>query len=370
MNIGLLGFGTIGSSFYRLSLEQDGINVKTLLSRRAREGLACDIVYDFDEILRDPEINTVVELIGGLHPAFEYISAALKAKKHVVTANKAVVCAYYKELIALTEENGVCLRCTAAVGGGIPWLPSLNRAAAMDRLDAVEGIMNGTTNYMLSEMTARGADYSELLLEAQELGYAEADPTDDVEGFDTRRKLVLSANLAFDISVDEDEVPCEGISSLTSDDIAWAKEHNLVFKLSARAERHGSGITAYVCPTLFPSDTTEAQTNDIYNLVSLYAEHIGKQSFFGAGAGDYPTASNVLADCMEIKRGCPPFYNDRPFSACSIDNAGPEVPWLFRANGTYAVRNLSVENAFYVLSKLRGIDPKALLAKLPNAVEI
>ena len=370
MNIGLLGFGTIGSSFYRLTLNQEGFCVKTLLSRREREGLSCQVVYSFDEILNDPEIDTVVELIGGMHPAFDYICAALNAKKHVVTANKMVVCAHYKELIALAEQNGVCLRCTAAAGGGIPWLPSINRAAAMDRLDAVEGILNGTTNYMLSEMTARGADYSELLREAQELGYAEADPTDDVEGFDTRRKLVLSANLAFDISVNEQDVPCEGISTLSSEDIAWAKERNLVFKLIARAERHGSGISAYVCPTLFPSATTEAQTNDIYNLVSLYAEHIGKQSFFGAGAGDYPTASNVLADCMEIKRGCPPFYNDRPLDDCGIDNAGTEGPWLFRANGTYTVRCLSVANAFYVLSKLRGIDSTALLAKLPYTVEV
>ena len=369
MNIGLLGFGTIGSSFYRLTLGQEGIDVKTLLTRREREGLACRVVYSMDEIINDPEIDTVVELIGGIHPAYEYICASLKAKKHVVTANKAVVCAYYQELIALAEENGVCLRCSAAAGGGIPWLPSLNRAAAMDRIDAIEGILNGTTNYILSEMTSRGANYSELLKEAQDLGYAEADPTDDVEGLDTRRKLVLSANLGFDIVANEQDIPCEGISTLRAEDIAWAKERELVFKLIARAERHGSGISAYVCPTLFPSSTPEAQTNDINNLVSLYAEQIGKQSFFGAGAGDFPTASNVLADCRKIRRGCPSFYNHRKLSSCTIDNDGPETFWLFRANGTYTVRSFSAAKAFYVLARLRNIDPSALLARLPYAVE-
>ena len=211
MQIGLLGYGTVGKAFHALSKEQPALTVKTLLTRRPR-GTGCRETDSFADIVNDPNIDLVVELIGGIHPAYEYISAALRAKKHVVTANKAVICAYYPELVQLAQENGVCLRCTAAAGGGIPWLSSLSRVARMDRITAVEGILNGTTNYILSEMTARNAAYGELLAEAQKLGYAEADPTDDVEGYDARRKLVLSANLAFSALLREQDIPCIGIS--------------------------------------------------------------------------------------------------------------------------------------------------------------
>ena len=186
MQIGLLGYGTVGKAFYALTEEQPGLTCRALLTRRPR-GTGALETDDFAAILNDPAIDTVVELIGGIHPAYDYIAAALQAQKNVVTANKAVVCAYYPELIRLATENGVCLRCTAAAGGGIPWLCSLGRAARMDRITAVEGILNGTTNYIVSEMTARSAGYGELLKEAQRLGYAEADPTDDVEGYDARR---------------------------------------------------------------------------------------------------------------------------------------------------------------------------------------
>ena len=186
MQIGLLGYGTVGKAFFALCEEQPSLTIKTLLTRRPRN-VDCEETGDFADILNDPAIDIVVEAIGGIHPAYEYISSALRAKKHVVTANKAVVCAYYGELVRLAAENSVCLRCTAAAGGGIPWLSSLGRVARMDRITAVEGILNGTTNYILSEMTARYAEYNDLLREAQQLGYAEADPTDDVEGYDARR---------------------------------------------------------------------------------------------------------------------------------------------------------------------------------------
>lgn len=364
MQIGLLGYGTVGKAFYALTEEQPGLTCRALLTRRPR-GTGALETDDFAAILNDPAIDTVVELIGGIYPAYDYIAAALRAKKNVVTANKAVVCAYYPELIRLATENGVCLRCTAAAGGGIPWLCSLGRAARMDRITAVEGILNGTTNYIVSEMTARSAGYGELLKEAQRLGYAEADPTDDVEGYDARRKLVLSADLAFDTVLKEDEVPCVGISHLNVMDIAWARERGLVWKLNARAERKDGAVSAFVCPTLFPINTPEAHTNGSRNLVSLYAERIGKQSFSGAGAGGYPTASNVLADCMEIAQGAAPFYSDRLVSSLPVDNTDGVRTWLFRSYGRYTVREETAADAFEAYRAALEGDRRSMLAYLP-----
>ena len=194
MNIALLGFGTVGKAFYELTLGRSDLRVTSVLSRRPRPELPCTVTNDFDEIVRDRSVGIVVEVMGGLEPAYRYICAAMRAGKHVVTANKQLVCSHYDELLELARECGVSLRCTAAAGGGIPWLTSLSRAARLDEITAVGGILNGTTNYMLSAMTASGVDYTTCLREAQALGYAEADPTADVEGYDARRKLVLSAN--------------------------------------------------------------------------------------------------------------------------------------------------------------------------------
>ena len=365
MQIGLLGFGTVGSHFYRMIEDQPDLTVKTLLSRKPREGMSCRVTDDFLEIISDPEIDTVVEAIGGIHPAYEYLSAALRAGKHVVTANKAVMCAYYGKLIRLARKHKVSLRCTAAAGGGIPWLTSLSRIAKMDRIHAVEGILNGTTNYMLSEMTARYAEYPDVLKEAQKLGYAEADPTDDVEGYDARRKLVLSANLAFGVSIQENDIDCEGISTVTAADIAWARERGLIWKLNARAVQNGATVSAFVCPTLFPVSTCEAHTNGSTNLVSLYSERIGKQSFSGAGAGGWPTASNVLADCLEIQKGCAPFYLDHDPVPLTVNNESAGGAWLYRSYGKYNIRSASVEEAFEAFAALKTVEPKALLAYLP-----
>ena len=320
MNIALLGFGTVGSHFYQLAQGRSDLAVTTVLSRRPRPELTCTVTADFAEIVRDPSVDVVVEVMGGLEPAYDYICAAMRAGKHVVTANKQLMCAHYEELLALARESGVCLRCTASAGGGIPWLTSLQRAAELDTVSAVEGILNGTTNYILSAMTAQGADYGDALREAQRLGYAEADPTADVEGYDARRKIVLSANLAFGVSISEEEVPCVGISAVTADDIAFAAQRGLTFKLIARAEKNGDRVAAFVSPTLFPVSAPEAHTDGTGNLVSLYAEKIGRQSFSGAGAGGYPTGSSVLADCLAIGRGCASYYTDL-VQPCAVDNS-------------------------------------------------
>ena len=170
MNIALLGFGTVGSHFYKLCEGRTDLHVAAVLSRRPRPELTCTVTADYDEIVRDPSIDIVVEVMGGIESAYSYLCAAMRAGKHVVTANKQLMCAHFEELTSLAKEKGVALRCTAAAGGGIPWLTSLSRASELDEIKAVEGILNGTTNYMLSAMTNSGADYAPALRKAQELG--------------------------------------------------------------------------------------------------------------------------------------------------------------------------------------------------------
>ena len=362
MNIALLGFGTVGSHFYQLCAGRADLHISAVLSRRPRPALTCTVTADYDEIVRDPSIDIIVEVMGGIEPAYSYLCAAMRAGKHVVTANKQLMCARFDELTSLAKECGVALRCTAAAGGGIPWLTSLSRAAQLDEITAVEGILNGTTNYMLSAMTNAGADYAAALAKAQELGYAEADPTADVEGLDARRKLVLSADLAFGVNIREEDIPCVGISSVTAADIARAREDDLTCKLIARAEKSGSAVAAFVCPTLFPASAPEAHTDGTGNLVTLFASRFGRQSFSGAGAGGWPTGSNVLRDCLDIAAGCRSFYADS-FAPRSVNLSGTQGKWLFRCMGEYFVRECSAREAFDAYESYRKDDPHALLAR-------
>lgn len=330
VRIGLLGFGTVGSAFYAMAREHENTRVAQLLNLFPVPEADCAQTKNYDDILGDPTIDTVVELIGGLHPAYEFVTAAMRAGKNVVTANKQLVCACYDELISLAEQQGVSLRCTAAAGGGIPWLHCLTRLSETDEVTAVSGIMNGTTNYILSAMTDKETEYIDNLREAQRLGYAEADPTADVEGYDARRKLVLSANIAFGVSIREEEVPCFGISGITAQDIAAFKRMGLVCKLIAHAERKDGKISACVEPMLFPVSGQMAHVGGPDNLISLTARRVGVQHFFGAGAGGFPTASNVLADCFAIEKGCGPFYTAQR-KPVAVDNS-----WISRR---YYVRN-------------------------------
>ena len=311
MNIALLGFGTVGKGFYDLVKDREDLKVTAVLSRRPRPELTCFVSADFQQILSQ-DVDIVVEVMGGVDPAYDYVAAALRAGKHVVTANKWLMCDYYEELTSLAAEMGVVLRCTAAAGGGIPWLTNLERVARFDSIYKVEGILNGTTNFMLDAMTKNGSDYAEILKEAQRLGFAEADPTADVEGYDARRKLVLSANIAFGVSLPEEDVACFGIATVSAADIAAFTENGLVCRLIASAELGGDGgITATVEPTLFPADAAEAAISSSGNRVKLQAKMIGEQSFAGAGAGGWPTGSSVLCDCLNILDGCRSFYTDK-----------------------------------------------------------
>ena len=308
MNIGLLGCGVVGGGILDFCAGREDLTVTKVLVRRPRPDLGALAVTDIADIVSDEAIGIVAEVMGGLHPAYEYICAALKAGKHVVTANKAVISAYYPELTGLARECGVSLRCTAAVGGGIPWLTNLERCKRLDSICELGGIMNGTTNFIMDAMHASPVSFPEILKQAQELGYAEADPSADSDGDDVRRKLTISANIAFDALVQEEDIPMFGIRTVTDGDIRAFKAHGFVCKLLATAKAAEGGVCAFIEPTLVDSHDLEAAVPKNFNLITYCGEKVGRHSFFGQGAGRYPTAFNAVEDCLDIVAGKPGFY--------------------------------------------------------------
>ena len=308
MNIGLLGCGVVGGGILDFCAGREDLTVTKVLVRRPRPDLGALAVTDIADIVNDEAIGIVAEVMGGLHPAYEYICAALKAGKHVVTANKAVISAYYPELTGLARECGVSLRCTAAVGGGIPWLTNLERCKRLDSICELGGIMNGTTNFIMDAMHASPVSFPEILKQAQVLGYAEADPSADIDGDDVRRKLTISANIAFDALVREEDIPMFGIRTVTDGDIRAFKAHGFVCKLLATAKAAEGGVCAFIEPTLVDSHDLEAAVPKNFNLITYCGEKVGRHSFFGQGAGRYPTAFNAVEDCLDIVAGKPGFY--------------------------------------------------------------
>ena len=303
MNVGLLGYGVVGGGVYDIVSKRSDMTVTKVLCRREL-GLPAGVeTRDMADIIHDPAIDTVVEVMGGLHPAYEYVRAALEAGKNVVTANKALIAAYYDELTALAAEKGVSLRCTAAVGGGIGWLSELERARRVQKIRSLRGIMNGTCNYILDNMTTNGLSYDTALKQAQALGYAEADPSADVDGIDTWNKTIISANVAFGISLDRETVPVAGIRNISAGDVAQFTAHGLTCKLMGCAD----GENAYVQPTLVRKSELEANVPMNYNCITFLGETSGTMSFYGQGAGRYPTAYNVVQDLADVLAG-KPFY--------------------------------------------------------------
>lgn len=309
MVVAILGHGTVGGGVYELLKNRSDITVKYVLDRSPIAELGAVSVTDFSTILNDGEVDTVVEVMGGLESAHKYMVAAMRAGKNIVTANKHLLAAYYDELTTLAKETGIGFRTSAAVGGGIPWLPNLQRIKRLGAVNEVCGIMNGTTNYILSTMHKKGYDYESVLHDAQSFGYAEADPTADIEGYDIQRKLMISANIAFDASLTEQQVPAAGIAGITREDIAGFNEMGYVCKLYATAKRVADGaILAVVEPTLFKAETLEAAVPANYNLITAVSEYAGRQSFFGEGAGRWPTAAAVVQDLLDLCERKQGFY--------------------------------------------------------------
>ena len=303
MNIGLLGFGVVGKGVYEITKSRTDMQVTKVLCLEEISLPDAQAVKNFDEILSDDTIDTVVEAMGGLHPAYDFVRAAVEAGKNVVTSNKALIANFYDDLLPLVKEKGEMLRCTAAVGGGIGWLSELERVRRVESVSRVGGIMNGTCNYILDSMTSRDLSYADALRQAQELGYAEANPTTDVDGIDTWHKLIISANVAFGVSLDKTNIPAAGIRHIKAEDIANFKAHGLTCKLVSTGKNNTGKFHAYVQPTLFTANEPESVVPTNYNLITLVGNTSGRQSFFGQGAGRYPTAYNVVQDLVDLTRG-------------------------------------------------------------------
>ena len=315
INIALLGAGTVGGGVYRLIKENREefkdrtgavINVKKVLVRdmsKDRPGFDKAVLTDdFNEIISDKDIEIVVELMGGLHPALEYVTESLKAGKQVVTANKDLI-AEHGELIGnLAEQMGSDLLFEAAVAGAIPIIRPLKQSMAGNNISEIMGIVNGTTNYILTKMSETGMSYSDALAKATELGYAEADPTADVEGYDAGRKVAIMATIAFHSRVVFNQVYTEGITKITADDIRYAKEFGYVIKLVGVAKQTENGIEAKVHPMLIPEDHPLAGVRDSYNAVFVHGDAMEDITFMGRGAGMMPTASAVMGDVIDVCR--------------------------------------------------------------------
>ncbi|ADD03482.1 homoserine dehydrogenase [Thermoanaerobacter sp. CM-CNRG TB177] len=315
MKIGLMGLGTVGTGVVHL-INQNGKNIEKKLGEKIeiKKILVKDpnkkrasfaegkITFDANDILEDEEIDVVVEVMGKEHPALEYIIKALKKGKHVVTANKEVIAVHGKELIKLATENKVNLLYEASVGGGIPIIRPLKQCLAANKIYEIKGILNGTTNYILTEMKEKGLDFEEALKEAQQKGYAEADPTDDVEGFDAARKLAILCTLAFNKFILPEKIYTKGIKSISKSDIKYAEELGYHVKLIAYAKiDENERLEAWVHPVMIKKDNPLSSVNGVFNAILVDGNAVGEVMFYGQGAGMMPTASAVVADIMDVK---------------------------------------------------------------------
>lgn len=316
IKIGLLGAGNVGGGVI-LVLKNNAIEIEKrvgvpvrivkVLARHPEKVKELDqslaVTDNVDDIINDAEIDIIIELIGREDPAKDYIARALAAKKNVITANKDILAKYGKELFALAEENNVDFMFEAAVAGGIPIIRPLKSCLAANRINSIMGIINGTTNYMLSKMASDHVDFKEVLQEAQALGYAESDPTADIGGLDAARKLVILASIAFNTRVTLDDVYIEGIENLTLRDIEYAEELGYVVKLLAIAKNSAeNGISVRVHPTMLPKIHPLSTVNDVYNAIYVNGDIVGDAMFLGRGAGRLPTASAVCGDVVDVAR--------------------------------------------------------------------
>lgn len=312
----LLGLGTVGTGVYKVIKGQEQemeaklgsqVKIKKILVRNLEKARAkvedpSVLTNSWDEIINDPEIDLVIELMGGIEPARTYILSALEAGKHVVSANKDLIAVHGKELFDMAETHHVDFLFEAAVAGGIPIIRPLKQCLAGNHMREVMGIVNGTTNFILTKMTQEGMEFKEALALATELGYAEADPTADIEGLDAGRKVAILASVAFNSRVVFDDVYIEGITKISAKDIRYAKEMGCDIKLLGVARNTEEGIEAYVCPMLIPSSHPLASVNDSYNAVFVNGDAVENAMFFGRGAGEFPTASAVVGDVFDIAR--------------------------------------------------------------------
>ncbi|MFJ5713939.1 homoserine dehydrogenase [Neobacillus sp. NPDC093127] len=339
ISIGLLGLGTVGSGVVKIIknhqdklIHQVGcpVIIKKILVQDLHKDRPVEIetgllTSNADEILRDKEIDVVIEVMGGVEETKDYLITALRNGKHVVTANKDLMALHGSELLTVASEHGCDLFYEASVAGGIPILRGLVDGLASDRITQMMGIVNGTTNYILTKMSDEGRSYDEVLKEAQDLGFAEADPTSDVEGLDAARKMTILATLGFSMHIDLDDVKVSGILSITEEDLRYGKQLGYTMKLIGYAHREGEKVEVSVAPTFLSNNHPLASVQNEYNAVYVYGEAVGETMFYGPGAGSLPTATAVVSDLVGVMKNLRLGVNGR--SAVT-----PQYPKLLKDN--------------------------------------
>jgi homoserine dehydrogenase len=369
VRIGLLGLGTVGAGVVKILQSQratleERAGCRLVLAAvadtdltRSREGLdlaALPLTDDAARVLSNPDVHIVIELVGGLEPARTFILRALAAGKHVVTANKALLAHHGAELYTEARRRGVTLAFEAAVAGGIPLIRAVKEGLPANRVLALAGIVNGTCNYILSKMTDEGLDFALVLKEAQTHGYAEADPTLDIEGLDSAHKLQILASIAFRTTVELKDIHTEGITRVTSADIAYARELGYRIKLLAIAKAVDGGVEVRVHPTMIPAASPLAAVSGVFNAVFITGDAVGDLMFYGRGAGQMPTASAVWSDALEIARN---IAHGIPALALELPSVGPvalPVRPMEAVRCAYYLR-VMVRDKPGVLSRVAGI---------------
>lgn len=359
INIGVLGFGTVGSGVVEvLNTNQDSINkraneeinIKYVLDLRDFPGdpIQDKIVHDFDVIANDEDVKIIVEVMGGVEPAYTFVKRALLAGKSVCTSNKELVAKHGSELLQIAREKNINFLFEASVGGGIPIIRPLNSSLTADEIDEITGILNGTTNYILSKMTHEGLDFDSVLKDAQEKGFAEKNPEADVEGYDACRKIAILSSLAFGNQVDYEDIYTEGITKITATDILYAKKMGTAIKLLASSKRVGDSFYAMVAPFMINSEHPLYSVNNVFNGIFAHGNVLGDVMFYGSGAGKLPTASAVVADVVDaakhMNRNIMQLWSNKKLELADISTSSKR--FFVRVTGNADTELANIESVF------------------------
>ncbi len=368
INIAVLGYGTVGSGVVEVintnhkSINKragEEIRIKYVLDLRDFPGDPVQeiLVHDYETIIHDPEVEIIVEVMGGIEPAHTFVKRALMAGKSVCTSNKALVAKYGPELMEIAREKDINFLFEASCGGGIPIIRALNSSLTADEIDEITGILNGTTNYMLYKMSTEGCGFEAVLKEAQEKGYAEADPTADVEGYDACRKIAILSSLAYGKFLNYEDIYTEGITKITPEDMEYARELGMTIKLLATSRKIGEdSFYAMVAPFLIGQESPLYSVNDVFNGIFVHGNVLGDAMFYGSGAGKLPTASAVVADVVDearhLHRNIMTNWTSRPLKLMELEDV--KGRFFVRVKGT------TVEDVEKVFGNVKVVNLKNL----------
>ena len=359
ISIAIMGHGVVGSGVSEIITTHknklftalgEEIDIKYILDLRdfPDHPLASRFIKDFETIVNDVDIRVVAEVMGGLHPSYEYVKRCLEAGKSVVTSNKALVAKHGAELLSIARDRELNFLFEASVGGGIPIIRALNSCLTADKIEVITGILNGTTNYMLSKMFYEGADYDEVLKEAQDNGYAERNPEADVEGYDACRKIAILSSLISGQQVDFEDIYTEGITKITKKDMLYAKKLGMTIKLIASSKRHDDHVHAIVAPMLLNKEHPLYSVDDVFNAVFVHGNMLGDAMFYGSGAGKLPTASAVVADVVDeakhLHRNIMTMWKNEKLTLLPIEDT--EKRFFVRIEGNTDERRDEAEKVF------------------------